>query len=162
MGCDIHPILERRARIDVAGVDTEVWVGVQVYSFMTRFERIDIDGKWKTSYWSGPAIKDRNYRRFGMLANVRSAGPPPKGIPDDASFLTKMMFSEWDGDGHSHSWNTLEEALKICLDSESDPHNVFFAEGDPRKDSPLMYFFGLYPDEVDDIANYRLVYCFDN
>lgn len=161
MGCDIHPILERRARIDVAGVDTEVWVGVQVYSFMMRFEpTADIDGNWKTSYWGGPAIKQRNYRRFGMLANVRGDGPPPKGIPDDASFLTKMMFSDWDGDGHSHSWNTLEEALKICLASESDPHNVFFAEGDPRKEYPLMYFFGL--DEIDDMANYRLVYCFDN
>jgi len=158
MGCDIHPILERRARIDVAGVDTEVWVGVQAYSFMTRFERIGTE--WKTSYCGGPAIKQRNYRRFGMLANVRGDGPPPKGIPDDASFLTKMMFLDWGGDGHSHSWNTLEEALKICLASESDPHNVFFAEGDPRKEYPLMYFFGL--DEVDDMANYRLVYCFDN
>mgnify|MGYP000940788151 FL=1 len=158
MGCDIHPILERRARIDVAGVDTEVWVGVQAYSFMMRFERIGTE--WKTSYWGGPAIKKRNYRRFGMLANVRGDGPPPKGIPDDASFLTKMMFLDWGGDGHSHSWNTLEEALKICLASESDPHNVFFAEGDPRKEYPLMYFFGL--DEVDDMANYRLVYCFDN
>lgn len=160
MGCDIHPILERRARIDVAGVDTEVWVGVQAYSFMTRFERIGTDGNWKTSYCGGPAIKQRNYRRFGMLANVRGDGPPPKGIPDDASFLTKMMFLDWGGDCHSHSWNTLEEALKICLASESDPHNVFFAEGDPRKEYPLMYFFGL--DEVDDMANYRLVYCFDN
>ncbi len=55
---------------------------------------------------------DRCYNLFGVLAGVRSEGPPiadPKGMPPDASAEVKQQCAQWDGDGHNHSWLTLDE-----------------------------------------------------
>lgn len=91
MGCDIH-----------------IWAEVRE------------NGKWKMK---GPVDLNRNYNLFAILANVRNgrgfAGiktgegfnpiSDPKGVPDDASPEYKEKVSDWDGDGHSHSFHTLKE-----------------------------------------------------
>lgn len=68
----------------------------------------------------------RNYDAFAILADVRNgyglAGistgrgfniiAPPKGVPDDASDFYNHKVDAWEGDGHSHSYFTVEE-LKV-------------------------------------------------
>jgi len=77
MGCDIHAHAEVR-----------------------------INGKWE--HYSDLHIK-RNYELFARMANVRNHGDvepisEPRGIPEDATFLTKFDFARWGIDAHSASW----------------------------------------------------------
>lgn len=84
------------------------------------FAEVKINGKWKIN----KSINiDRNYDLFSMLANVRNgygfAGvktgegfipiSEPKGVPSNCSNEYIEKVSDWDGDGHSHSWLTLKE-----------------------------------------------------
>ena len=63
---------------------------------------------------------DRDYDLFGMLANVRNGtwSEPvipislPKGLPKDVSKFVNEKANEWNLDGHSHSFLTLEELEK--------------------------------------------------
>lgn len=162
MGCDIHPVLERKINLD--GV--EKWVTVSTFEHRHHY-------KWDNekeefvlgTRYAAPAIQSRNYKRFGLFANVRGAGQEAKGLPPDVADYTKFLAAGWDSDGHSHSWLMLREALEHCLASERDSHNVFFKEGDPRKETPLAYYFGIDIDDYDNrdtIDNYRIVFWFDN
>lgn len=60
---------------------------------------------------------DRNYTMFGILANVRCKGAiyEPRGVPNDLSKALAEEVDRWDGDGHSHSYLSLDE-FKECLD----------------------------------------------
>lgn len=58
----------------------------------------------------------RCYDDFAILADVRnSAGfapiADPKGVPKDASKKYLKKVEQYGGDGHSHSWVTLQELL---------------------------------------------------
>ncbi len=167
MGCDIHPILERKFRFDDG---SEKWVGLHSFEFTMAYARKTVDGvsiMAPNGYCSRPAFDHRNYLRFAALAGVRGDGPEPKGLPEDASDLARMETEKYGSDGHSHSWCSLKEALEICLATESDSATVFFHEEDARKKDPFGYYFGLayYGDEDDkdnSLDNYRLVFYFDN
>jgi hypothetical protein len=133
MGCDIHIVLER--------------------------------------YWNGQWVglspntlpNDRNYKRFAMLANVRGSGPEAKGLPDDASPLAEMNHEGWGMDAHSASWEMLRDFVRVCLESEYDPENVFLKPGDKRGEAPYEHYFGLYfDDSTEKIDDYRVVFWFDN
>lgn len=92
MGCDIH-----------------IWTEVRK------------DGKWEISGYQPNG--SRNYNTFAILANVRNgrgfAGiktgegfnpiSDPKGVPDDASPEYLEAVDQWEGDGHSHSFLTMQE-----------------------------------------------------
>jgi hypothetical protein len=79
------------------------------------------NGKWEY-HGEGP-YTDRNYDLFAILADVRNgrgfAGcktgegfiplADPKGLPDDVSDEVKVEAEQMGGDGHSHSYFTLEE-----------------------------------------------------
>lgn len=166
MGCDIHPVLEKKVKFKDG---TEKWVGLHDFALGSRYESWqDQKGTWRIKV-SGhnwvPAFDARNYERFAQLAGVRGDGPAPKGIPEDASDMSRMLFEGWEGDGHSHSWTPLREALEICLATEFDSARVFLDDTDPRKKDPLDYYFGIRyfgDDENDSMDNYRVVYCFDN
>ena len=86
------------------------------------------DGKTSEAYeWNEKLTmhpySSRNYDVFAILADVRNgygfAGvdtgegfipiDKPKGVPDDASNYYKALVKEWDSDGHSHSYFTMEE-----------------------------------------------------
>ena len=135
MGCDIHIALEKK-------VDDK-WVMVNRLHHSTR-------------------ATDRNYKRFSDLCGVRGdldgSDPEPKGVPQDVSESTKLFIDEWKGDGHSHSWEPLERAFQIFLDTEYDKN---YDEGDDEW--LLESYFGLHlHEETEGIKDYRIVFFFDN
>lgn len=146
MGCDIHMVLEHKVVALENGVRREKWVGVNAFQSSK-----DFDGSHHV-----PTARTRNYKRFGALAGVRDDGPEPKGIPSDASELTKLLVDEWGSDGHSHSWLTLTEAAEIFLATE----NSAGAKDRIGINYPAYYFFGV--EEHEGYANFRVVFWFDN
>jgi hypothetical protein len=98
MGCDIHFFVEK--------LNSE-------------------SGKWEPVGDEGDFYDDRNYRLFGILADVRNgvgfAGcdtgdrfnpiAEPRGLPVDVSQTIATEYDEWGDDGHSHSFFTLKELL---------------------------------------------------
>ena len=139
MGCDIH-------------LHTEVKIG----------------GEWH--HYSTQSVP-RNYTLFALMAGVRGREgitpiSMPKGLPEDASFLTKFDANWWRADGHSYSWLGAEEIAKL-YDVVQDQIDLQAAFG---------YCFGGYwssfheyrgnlengcgiSNEVEDV---RFVFWFDN
>lgn len=132
MGCDIHFFVERystdrnyKGPRDVSELREE--------SIQAILEEEQVVPRWITcdeweyeeeegeySYWSVPYEKKfyrgRNYSLFSILADVRGGLEPiaePRGIPDDASYAYKIEAKQMEGDGHSHSYFTLEELKNI-------------------------------------------------
>lgn len=120
MGCDIHLYVEKR--VDGKWVSADEW-----------FEDEDAPGTLSVYKWgegftrlAGPMYSDRNYDLFAMLANVRNGsgfagvdtgnGFVPihdlRGLPDDVSENVSKSRNDWDIDGHSTSWATVQELLQ--------------------------------------------------
>ena len=119
MGCDIHAHVE-----------------------------IEVAGKWE--HYSCLDI-DRDYDLFARMANVRNRGSvnpisTPRGLPIDASVISKLESDSDGSDGHSHSWLNLGE-LK-----EFDQGLFGWLFG-----NHLSEF--IVPDSVSDV---RLVFWYDN
>ena len=89
--------------------------------------------------------RERNYDRFAKLAGIRGDGPEPLGLPEDASVTARALASDWGGDGHSHSWIALEKALPLWLGAQ--------------RGGAIRELFGA---DEDRLAEYRLVFWFDN
>lgn len=73
----------------------------------------DDDYERVTEVWA----TGRNYDLFAKMAGVRGRGPEPKGLPDDVSDIVNLAADQWGGDGHSHSFMSLEEfeaVLRKC------------------------------------------------
>jgi hypothetical protein len=143
MGCDIHMVLEERD-------DEFGWVGINAFHGHR-------DRKGSSSW---PGATDRHYKRFAALAGVRGEGPEPKGIPDDASPLTRLEIKGWGGDGHSHSWLPISEAAKIFSTRFYETEMPL----DPKSyeaDYPAEFWFGASTDTAS-LENYRLIFWFDN
>jgi hypothetical protein len=138
MGCDIHMVLEKR-----------------------------INGKWVTTQtfdaiesWNGfasPIARNRNYERFARLAGVRGDGPEPRGIPDDLSETGRYHVDVWSGDGHSHSWLPLKDAVKVFAETEHKKHEP----NSTATEYPTDYYFGVSDDDSE-MDDYRVVFWFDN
>ena len=106
MGCDIHMMAEIRK--------ADKWEKVS-----NVFESMYGDVLTDEPY------DGRSYNLFAILADVRNgigfAGiktgegfvpiSNPKGVPKDASVEYLKLVSDWDGDGHSHSYFTLKELM---------------------------------------------------
>lgn len=132
MGCDIHGWVEKKVG--------EKWIGIAPFKNEAR---------------------DRNYERFGKLANVRTDGPEPKGLPLDISDSAGYEAEGWGVDGHSHSWLPLEEAAKIWLETQwvPDDENAKRRHRDWVSKYPYSEFFNV---ESEDVSSYRVVFWFDN
>lgn len=86
--------------------------------------RVVWDGPWDTDY----DLRSRNYDWFSVLANVRNGFyedrrefepiDEPRGLPNDVSVETQRQSEHWGIDGHSHSWLTLQELLKVDWDGQ--------------------------------------------
>jgi len=75
---------------------------------------VKVNGKWE--HYASPWIQ-RNYTLFEKMAGVRgddeNAISLPKGMPEDASFITKQSCEDFGSDGHSHSYLTLNEIVQL-------------------------------------------------
>jgi hypothetical protein len=71
------------------------------------------------SWHADEMYNGRSYYLFAILADVRNGSGGiepidyPRGIPDDASSGYKYAVDRWDGDGHSHSYFTLDELINF-------------------------------------------------
>lgn len=125
------------------------------------------DGKWH--HWTTPYIQ-RNYALFEKLAGVRANNwitpiAPPRGMPDDVSTLTQVLYMSDRPGGHSHSWISRDEILDLeqwwaehVNNLKFDQRNVFevavmgnYADGNGYGED--------LPPWVKDV---RLVFWFDN
>lgn len=147
MGCDIH-------------LHIEVMVG----------------GKWE--HYAAPNV-GRWYKLFGIMAGVRGDGPAivaPKGFPNDASELTKILRKDYGSDGHTDSWLDHNEimALEGILAEwrDADDQDGRFAKYDLEHGILHTYLAGnsftahwryddfrYLPEGIDDV---RFVFWFDN
>lgn len=170
MGCDIHMVLEKKSPF------TGNWVGLHGYEVLKKGLRFydkdceEIEVRYATYVADG-----RNYALFRNLANVRGTGEfgyDPKGLPDDASELARMLSEEYGRDGHSHSWHTMLDFLKCYGHSKyevgSPEHDKACADA-IAGDVPYADLFeevtGVYaPDDMsaETLNKYRVVFWFDN
>lgn len=104
MGCDIHAVYEQH--------DDELgWVGLHDYPY----------GREQGQ------LRSRNYQLFAHIAQVRGEDPTghqPRGMPDDASDLSRLRAAEMGVDGHTHSWLTVEEMTKALLAVHATPEEI--------------------------------------
>ena len=67
--------------------------------------------------YSHPTVR-RDYELFAKMAGVRNDGEiepisPPKGLPDDISYLVQQASANWEADAHSHSWLCSDEIRQL-------------------------------------------------
>lgn len=94
MGCDIHAVLERKAKNS-----KHYWVSA-----------------------GNPEI-GRDYEMYALMAGVRNEDElapisEPKGVPEDASSEFEALYDVWDADAHSASYLTLAELKSADLEQE--------------------------------------------
>jgi hypothetical protein len=143
VGCDIHIILETK---NEAGK----WVGEQHYNGISA-EALGIDKEDRRYvFWQ---ILNRNYPLFAKLAGVRGDGPEPRGLPDDASELSRMVIDSWGLDAHSVSWGLLSEVGGLFL-ATINPKAML----EPDRHEQIANLFNLSTT----LEDYRIVYFFDN
>lgn len=137
MGCDIHLYAERKEK--------GVWIKAQ---------ECDIN---------------RNYNLFSILANVRNGNSlvpisELKGLPNDVSDGVRKESDGWDGDGHSHSYFTLQELLAYDWTQTATLRGVVHAStfdkwtrwGEKEGESPDSYCGGVYGFGVEIISRSEL------
>ena len=144
MGCDIHFVVEKQ----IEGL----WIGVystdHTPSLAPQYqERVEDD--FLPKYKRLPVFKSRWYAFFSALAGVRGDGPEPKGLPSPRSLLTQLTVASWDSDGHSHSWETLENFSLIYVKVAGMDENEKTVEW-------------LTDTDKYDIDSYRVIFWFDN
>ncbi len=139
MGCDIH-------------LHTEVKIGGQWY------------------HYSAPSM-GRNYHVFAKMCGVRNdpdwgitpITSGPRGLPEDASFLTRFASDEYGPNGHSRSYLTASEIAEL----EAYMETLY---GPFIESKSWGYLFGnswggftKYPgDSPDGLEDVRFVFWFDN
>lgn len=156
MGCDIHIVVEYKHKGKWVGVRTDQSVPIKPYN----------NKDWD---FNTPAVGQRDYGFFARLAGVRGKGPAPKGIPKDASDLTRLLVEQWEGDGHSHSHLPLVEFAKrwvagddkflaeMAADRLAGKDNVWERVLVKASIGALEY----YGREMD-ASDFRVVFWFDN
>jgi hypothetical protein len=120
MGCDIHDYCEIR-QDDGSWEKTGNVFPYPYYNENSGEKSCDSPYDW------------RNYVLFGVLAGVRGEFPPicePRGVPSDASEGYKAIVERWRGDGHSHSYFTLQELLDYPLYNEIIDRNGWVSSGE--------------------------------
>lgn len=134
MGCDIHFIKEKKIN--------GVWTGVY-YSDEAIGDR--------------PKVSQRSYPFFTELAGVRGESKTshePRGIPDDASASTNLIYAE-DGD-HTPSWLSAKEFVEAY--DRAYTNNPMWLKW-YRPENLLYDILSIWGDEGED---YRIVFWFDN
>lgn len=154
MGCDIHAYAEKR--------NGERWVEVDCLP---------------------DAFDDRSYGTFGFLAGVRNYSgvtpiAQPRGLPNDVSDYVRGQYDSWGGDGHTHSWLSLDELLAFDYSQPMEDRRVTRQVGpnawsggctaEPGGGKATTYREFLGPsferglNELKDAGVERIVFWFDN
>ena len=142
MGCDIHMHIE-----------------------------VKVDGVW--NYYGGPKVS-RNYWLFANMAGVRNYWDikpicEPKGLPDDATEITKIHYGIWDGDAHSTSWLGPAEVVELRKRLQA-AKDIEWPENDLEygilhaylPENPISIAEGLDATDSFPAEDLRLVFWFDN
>lgn len=150
MGCDIHMLLEKK--------HNNKWVGIHKVNDYSHF------GKNSRPY--DCSIANRDYEFFGLLANVRTEGPTPKGFPIDASEFAIAEKEAWGSDGHSWTSYYLVDFFRIYL-AHTKPTE--FAAARLENEELSLYlaefpqlFVLEYVNNIKDLNIYRMIIWFDN
>ncbi len=151
------------------------------------YKEIKVKGKW---HFAGPAPISRRYGVFGVMAGGAARGEDdglgfaPKGMPKDASAALKACRKDYGEDGHTDSYLTSDELVKLRAKFDewakkpAEPGMEKFKEkedwylkefGDIDRYTPLMDFMKERESYKDDeykpcawIEDVRLVFWFDN
>jgi len=138
MGCDIHAYREVKK--------DDVWVCIEEWDNSFEDER---------AYLSDVGISS-NYLLFGLLCDsvrtTHNISIKKRGLPADISEQIQSESDSWDCDGHSHSYTTLDELIKLSVDVII--HDVNYVSDSLRK---LRESFNEHKDQ-----ECRLVFWFDN
>jgi hypothetical protein len=111
-------------------------------------------------WWAAEVHIDRDYQLFTLLAGVRCPDRvikyiEPRGWPDPCSYRVTHLAEEWEDDGHSASWLTVEECEAVIARWKDA-----FPDSEPNYDFAAwvgaMRALKLPGNEV------RIVFCFDN
>lgn len=137
MGCDIHAVIEGKRPCD--------WLRAG-FQWVVRDE---------------PDIP-RDYELFAFLADVRNDDgivpiAEPKGIPQDASYVTKAYAESWGEDGHSRSHLSLAELKTADLDQEfNDSRLITSRDKDGKITSTRAWTSGSHEGPVGHRKLFRL------
>jgi len=135
---------------------------------------VKIKGKW---HHHSECHIARNYPFFAKIAGVRNHYgikpiSKPRGLPEDATELTKLASERMGSEGHSHSWLGAEEisSLHKWVKSQSNP-DWFTEYSFMWLHFNLPYFLGNhlsgfadYPEDFEGtgVEDVRYVFFFDN
>ena len=169
MGCDIHIILEKK--------HNGKWVGVCDYSGArgkgqeVSIETADDGYKRIEPKYVSWLASNRNYRLFAELAGVRgetNTTMEARGLPKDASDLTRMLADGWGDDGHSQTYMSVDEYMGCVTRSLGDMERAaLVADRLEGKEGVLVdrveHLLGeFFEYEQTDFSDFRLVMWFDN
>jgi hypothetical protein len=128
---------------------------------------VKIKGKW---YHYAKLSIGRNYNLFAKMAGVRNEGrdiipiSKNRGIPKDATFLTKYDYKLWEVDAHSANWLNAKEIVELeNWWHKNSPKDVWFED-------EFGYLFGnswggiiRYPNDTKEgVEDIRFIFWFDN
>lgn len=89
-------------------------MGCDIHSYA---EYKDEQGKWHCIEGLEP-FHWRSYTNFAFLAGVRNNDglkpiSVPRGLPEDCSDKVREASDAWEGDGHTHSWLSMQELIEF-------------------------------------------------
>ena len=126
MGCDIHFFTERWTSDNKCegpkglSEDRDSKLQEILENCEPNYRWVSADSWSKDDSWHADEMyNNRSYYLFAILADVRNGSGEvepidyPRGVPDDASSGYKYVVDRWDGDGHSHSYFTLDELINF-------------------------------------------------
>lgn len=125
---------------------------------------VKINGRWH--HYDQPNC-DRDYALFEKMAGVRgdaeNAIAPPRGVPGDATDMTRFDCAHWGLDGHSHSWLSAEEIAQLADWYAAEYPEHRFPKWERWLFGNPYSSFMKYPDDrVDGVEDVRFIFWFDN
>jgi hypothetical protein len=132
---------------------------------------VKINGEWH--HYAHPYV-ERDYSLFGRMAGVRDEAQEPvaplRGVPSDATFLTRYDYKLWGEDSHSASWLGPKEVHALANWWKKRNPSAMSFEWDAISQTYLLRssFTGFvdYPDENarkhPGLEDFRFVFWFDN
>lgn len=114
-----------------------------------------LDGAWH--HYNHRSVP-RCYELFGYMAGVRGGGEvvAPRGLPPDATVLTRYEYDKYKDNWHHASWLSASEVAEVVGKMKMN----WFDTGDW-----FGWLFGhsfVGSDWRDEVSDYRFVFWFDN